>query len=194
MTLKHYHRVTRLIQYKENKKVPLLFHPTVFENIKVAFENQIYDLDNLDEEVVVTDRADLLDLALMSREFRLAFRLKDSDKVTAEVVLKSSIKDLGDEILEIAGAVPGCTLLLRFYMDIGNGAEQCEDIYNTLFAIWGPDIQQVQTLSFVYNQEREVYHNTIELVFKRQINEDQMEDIPELLRHMLQSAQELETV
>ncbi|WP_410513929.1 hypothetical protein PaeBR_05780 [Paenibacillus sp. BR2-3] len=171
-----------------------MFHPTVFENIKIAFENQIYDLDNLDEAIVVTNRADMLDLALMSREFRLAFRVKESDKVTAEVVLRSSIQDLGDEILGIPGAAPGCTLLLRFYMEIENEEDQCEDIHNTLHAIWGPDIQQIQTLSFIYDQEREVYNNRIELAFKRQINEDQMEDIPELLKHMMQSAEELETI
>ncbi|MDQ0195075.1 hypothetical protein [Paenibacillus wynnii] len=171
-----------------------MFHPTVFENVKYAFENQIYDLDNLDGVIEVTDRADLLDLALMSREFRVSFRLKDSEKVTAQVVLFSSIKDLGDEILEVPGASPGCMLLLRFYMEVEDESDQCEDIQNTLFAIWGPDLQPVQTLSFIYEQEQETCNNTIELKFKRQINEDQMEDIPELLKHMIQSAEELETL
>ena len=49
-----------------------MFHPTVFDNIKIALENQIYDYDNLDGILVVTDRSDLLNLALMSREFSLA--------------------------------------------------------------------------------------------------------------------------
>ncbi|KGE18974.1 hypothetical protein [Paenibacillus wynnii] len=171
-----------------------MFHPTVFDNVKYAFENQIYDLDNLDGIIEVTDRADLLDLALMSREFRVSFKLKDSEKVTSQVVLLSSIKDLGDEILEVPGASPGCTLLLRFYMEVEDESDQCEDIQNTLFAIWGPDLQPIQTLSFIYEQEQETCNNTIELKFKRQINEDQMEDIPELLKHMIQSAEELETL
>lgn len=171
-----------------------MFHPTVFENIKVTFENQIYDMDSLDGVIEVTDRADLLDLALMSREFRLSFRVRESDTVTAQVVLRSSVKDLSDEILEVPGSAPGCTLLLRFYMEIEDAAVQCEDIQVTLYNIWGPDLQQAQTLSFNYEEEREVYNNTIELTFKRQINEDQMEDIPELLKHILQSAKELASI
>ncbi|MCL6601423.1 MAG: hypothetical protein K6T94_00985 [Paenibacillus sp.] len=171
-----------------------MFHPTVFDNVKYAFENQIYDLDNLDGVIEVTDRADLLDLALMSREFRISFRLKDSERVTAQIVLLSSIKDLGDEILEVPGTAPGCTLLLRFFMEVEDESGQCEDIQSTLYAIWGPDLQPIQTLSFIYEQERETCNNTIELKFKRQINEDQMDDIPDLLKHMIQSAEELETI
>ena len=170
----------------------VVFHPTVFENIKYAFENQIYDLDNLDGIIEVTDRADLLDMALMSREFRISFRLKESDSVTAQVVLLSSIKDLGNEILEVPDTAPGCTLLLRFYMEVEDESDTCEAIQDILFAIWGPDLQPIQTLSFIYGQEGGTCSNTIELKFNRQINEDQMEDIPELLKHMIQSAEELE--
>lgn len=171
-----------------------MYHPTVFENIKYAFENQIYDLDNLDGVIEITDRADLLDLALMSREFRVSFRLKESERVTAQVVLHSTLKDLGDEILEVPGTTPGCTLRLRFYMEVEDESDQCEDIQNTLYAIWGPDLKPVQTLSFIYEQEGETCNNTIELRFNRQINEDQMDDIPELLKHMIQSAEELEMI
>lgn len=171
-----------------------MFHPTVFENIKIAFENQLYDLDNLDELIVITGRADLLDLALMSREFSLSFRLKDSDSVTAQVVLRASVKDLGDEILETPGTAPGCTLLLRFYTEIEDEDIQCAEIEDILHTIWGPDLQPVQTLSFVYSQKPEAYRNVIELKFNRQINEDQMEDISGLLAHLLQSTEELEAI
>ncbi|MHA7962595.1 hypothetical protein ACX93W_00520 [Paenibacillus sp. CAU 1782] len=34
------------------------FHPTVFENIKVALENELYDMDNLDGLVTVSGRSD----------------------------------------------------------------------------------------------------------------------------------------
>lgn len=170
-----------------------MFHPTVFDNIKIAIENQIYDYDNLDGILVVTDRTDLLNMALMSREFSLSFQLTTGRKVTAEIVLTSSTKDLSDEILEVPGTDPGCNLSLRFYMEIENIPAECQAIESILKAIWGPDFQPIQSLSFVYGQEGEIYNNCIELRFKRQITEEQMEDIPNLLSHLLQSAEELES-
>lgn len=171
-----------------------MFHPTVFENIKVSLENQIYDYDNLDGLLTVTDRYDRLDLALMSREFSLSFQLAGARKVTSEVVLRSSVKDLSDEILETPDSNPGCSLLLRFYLDISDPSEQCRAVEEVLYAIWGPDLTPVQTLSFIYGTEDNVYSSLTELQFNRQITEEQMEDLPELLKFLLQSAEELETL
>lgn len=171
-----------------------MFHPTVFENIKVSLENQIYDYDNLDGILMVTGRADSLDLALMSREFTLAFRLTDSSKVTAEIVLRSSVKELGDEILETPGMVPGCHLLLRFYREVDEPAAQCPAIERILSSIWGPELTPVQTLSFRFGNTGTSYSNIIALPFNRQINEEQMDDLPDLLKFLLRSAEELEQV
>ncbi|MBW4084067.1 hypothetical protein [Paenibacillus sp. S150] len=171
-----------------------MFHPTVFDNIKTAFENQIYDYDNLDGILVVTDRADLLNLALMSREFSLSFKLTGGRNVTSEVVLLSSVKELSDEILETPDSNPGCSLLLRFYMEIDDVNVQCPAIENVLSTIWGPDFQPVQSLSCLFGQEDDTCNNCIELQFNRQIAEEQMEDIPNLLNFILQSAGELEDI
>lgn len=171
-----------------------MFHPTVFDNIKIALENQIYDYDNLDGILVVTDRSDLLNLALMSREFSLSFKLTEGNHVTSEIVLQSTVKELSDEILETPGSDPGCSLLLRFYMEIDDVNEQCPEVEKILTTIWGPDFQPVQSLSFCYGQEGDTYNSCTELQFKRQITEDQMEDIPNLLKFLLQSAEELEEV
>lgn len=171
-----------------------MFHPTVFDNIKIAFENQIYDYDNLDGILVVTDRTDLLNMALMSREFSLSFQLTQSRNVTAEILLTSTVKDLSNEILEIPNTDPGCNLSLRFYMEIEDIPTECQAIETVLKSIWGPEFKPVQSLSFIYGQESAAYNNCIELQFKRQITEEQMEDIPNLLKHLLQTAEELEAL
>ncbi|AIQ45547.1 hypothetical protein R70723_06285 [Paenibacillus sp. FSL R7-0273] len=171
-----------------------MFHPTVFDNIKIAFENQLYDYDNLDGVLTITGRTDLLNLAVMSREFTLAFKLTDGISVTSEVVLRSSVKELSDEILEAPDSNPGCSLLLRFYMEITDTALQCPAIERILTGIWGPELKPEQILSFRYGEEELLYSNCIQLTFKRQITEEQMEDIPSLLNHLLQSAEELESI
>ena len=53
-----------------------MFDPTVYDNLKVAFENYLYDLDNLDESIHITHRKDQLEMASMSREFILQFSLR----------------------------------------------------------------------------------------------------------------------
>lgn len=171
-----------------------MFHPTVFDNIKIAFENQLYDYDNLDGILMIKGRTDMLNLALMSREFTLAFKLTDGFKVTSEVVLLSSVKELSDEILETPGSNPGCSLLLRFYMEVTEPPIQCPEVERILTGIWGPELKPDQSLSFRYGGEEQIYNNCIQLTFKRQITEEQMEDIPNLLTHLLQSAEELENV
>ena len=77
-----------------------MFHPTVYENLKVAFENYLYDLDNQEAVITITNREDILDMAVMSRQFTLQFALAGHEEPTAEVRLYSSVADLAAEILE----------------------------------------------------------------------------------------------
>lgn len=171
-----------------------MFDPTVFDNIKVAIENQIYNLDNLSGQIRITDRIDRLEMSVMSREFALKFQLNNQEDVTAEIRLEASLKDLAAEILEMQGETPACTLTMRFNLQIKDVSVQCKRVLEILQRIWNPEEPPTQTLSFVYGQESVVYTNTVELRFNRRINEDQMEDIPELIEHVLQSLVELGTI
>jgi hypothetical protein len=172
-----------------------MFDPTIFDNLKVSLENQLYDLDNLENRIRITGRKDLLDLAVMSREFSLFFQLADvslnSGRVTAEVHLKASLRDLAEEILETPGASPGCLLAVRFHTQISDVPKQCGEIGRVLSGIWGSELAPRQTLSYVYGQEK-VYQVTAEVKFNRKINEDQMNDLPDLIDHILRSLEELE--
>ncbi len=171
-----------------------MFDPTVFENIKVAFENQIYDLENLTGQIRITDRIDRLEMSVMSREFALQFILVDHKNVTAEIRLAASLKELAAEILEMPGETPGCSLILRFYLQIEDVSKQCKQVHEILQRIWNPEETPAQTLSFVYGQAQAIYSNTVEMRFNRNITEDQMGDIPDLIAHLLISLNELHTI
>ncbi|WP_274654739.1 hypothetical protein [Paenibacillus humicola] len=168
-----------------------MFDPTIFENLKVAFENQLYDLDNLSRQIDIVDRTDRLEMSVMSRTFALRFGLADKKAVTGEIRLEASLQDLAAEILETPNETPGCTLLVRFHLHVRDAAAQCEAVQETLQRIWQPETPPVQRLSFVYGEERSGYSNTAELRFGRKINEDQMGDIPELVDHILRTLAEL---
>ncbi|WLD93812.1 hypothetical protein [Alkalihalobacillus sp. AL-G] len=170
-----------------------MFDPTIFENLKVAFENHIYDLDNLTGEIEITNRIDRLELAVMSREFILQFTLADHKEVEAEIVLQASLKDLSAEILEKPGDIPGCSLFVRFHKQVKDVSAQCKQIEGVLDDIWEQE-SPVQTLRFVYGQEKDNYMNEIEIKFNRKINEEQMGDIPHLVDHVIESLIELESI
>ncbi|REE56266.1 hypothetical protein A8990_1663 [Paenibacillus taihuensis] len=170
-----------------------MFDPTVFDNLKVAIENQVYDLDNIAGQVLITHRIDRMELAVMARIFALQFKLVNGAGITAEIRLEASLKDIAAELLEQSGENSGCTLRLRFYMPVQDANETCKAIEEKLETIWQPEMPPTQTLSFGYGEQQPItYHNEIELHFNRKINEDQMEDLPELIDHMLQTLEELD--
>ncbi|UNK17488.1 hypothetical protein MNQ98_23925 [Paenibacillus sp. N3/727] len=168
-----------------------MFDPTIFENLKVAVENVVYDLDNLDERILVTGRTDRMDMAVMSRAFSLKFELVPRTGAEAEIRLEAFLKDLAAELLETPGEQPGCALSLRFYTEVRIVPEQCRRISELMQVIWEPQLTPVQTLSCVYGEDPIVYKNTIELKFPHKINEDNMSDIPNLVEHMIRTLEGL---
>ncbi|WP_413374748.1 hypothetical protein [Alkalihalobacillus sp. 1P02AB] len=171
-----------------------MFDPTVFDNLKIGFENYLYDLDNLDGEIKIINRRDVLEMATMAREFSLAFQLTEEKEVTAELLLKADLNQLALEILEAEGSDPGCQLILQFFVELVDVESQCFLIEKELQKIWGHGIQLNQQLSYLYKKQPKVIQNRVEVFFKRLINEEQMNDIPGLVDHILLTLQKLEKV
>ncbi|SDY02209.1 hypothetical protein [Paenibacillus sp. CF384] len=169
-----------------------MFDPTVFDNLKVAIENQVYDLDNIAGQILITDRVDRLEMAVMARVFALQFTLVNGGGITGEIRLEASLKDLAVELLEHKGENPGCTLRLRFFMPVQDMDAECKAIERKLIELWQPELPPTQTLSFTYGEQTVSYFNEIELHFNRKINEEQMEDLPDLIDHVMQTLEALD--
>ena len=164
-----------------------MYDPTIFENLKVAFENHIYDLDNIDEKITIINRVDRMDFAILARYFAIQFTLVNQPDITAEIVLQASVKELAGEILEVPGENLGSNLSVRFTKTVQNVAIECRQIEQALNAIWETDIQLTQTLSFVHGQQASSYLDSIDMTFKSKMNEEHMVDIADLLDHVLES-------
>jgi hypothetical protein len=162
-----------------------MFDPTVYDNLKVAFENVLYDLDNLDESIHITHRRDQLEMASMSREFTLQFCLRDHATVTAEVVLRSSLQAIAAEILETPGSHPGCELELRFAWVTKEPESRCHDIMAVMQENW-PDQRTIQHVHYLFGDESKSFDVSTNVYFNRHVNEEQMHDIPLLCDHMVQ--------
>lgn len=175
----------------------MMAHPTVYENLKVAIENYIYDLDNQGEGITVTHRADLLDMAVMSRRLELQFALIDQPYITAELQLSASLKDLADEILEQTDDLHLCSLQLRFRLFMPANEQSCERISQLLRGIWGSEVELELTVIGTYDPVMGVIASNqiiADVRFDRKIGEAQIEDIPELVSHMLRTLYRLETI
>jgi len=168
-----------------------MFDPTVFENLKVAFENKIYDLDNLEQKISITNRLDRMDLSVLARDFALEFTLIGKPDVAVEIVLKASLKDLSDEILERTTLNLGCSLFVRFKKQIHTVPEQCEQIDKVLKKNWEDEIKIVQQISYIYQEESLTYLDKIEMEFLEKINEGHISDIDVFLKHILETLEEL---
>jgi hypothetical protein len=171
-----------------------MYDPTIFENLKVAFENHVYDLDNLERKIDITNRVDRMDFSIMARDFAIQFSLVNQQDVTAEIVLEYSLEELAAEILEKPGKNPGCSLYLRFNKRVENVSEQCKKIEQALTNIWEPDAKLTQKLSFIYEQQPSSYLDTIEVGFTHKINEHHIGDIADFLDHVLETLEVLNDI
>lgn len=177
-----------------------MFDPTVFENVKVVMEGAIYELD-LARKIAITKREDLIDLSTLSRSYALRFTaITDGFETPAEAELRlhADLGDLASEILELEdgdGKIkPGCSLEAAFFLDLRHKDkqdEECGKIRDTLERIWGHRFTVKQALTFDYGTPAPVYHNRITVDFGRKFGEEVIEDIANLLDHMVLSLIEL---
>ncbi|MGN7388013.1 hypothetical protein [Sporosarcina sp. SAFN-015] len=171
-----------------------MYDPTVFENLKVAFENRVYDLDTIDRDIRIVNRSDQMDFAVLARKFILQFTLFHLEDVSAEIILEASLQDLADEILEAPGENPGCSLTVRFLKRVREEEEQCGQIEETLNDIWENEVLVTQTLSFIYGEDAPGYLNNIEVKFKAKINEEHMGKLPDFLNSVLDALRVLNAI
>lgn len=169
-----------------------MFDPTVFENLKVVLEGAVYDLD-LTGQIHILRRIDRLELAEMSRVYSLQFQPSGVAHATAELWLGAGIEDLAAEILEQPEAEPGCSLTLKFRTGIeaDKAQESCAQIGRLVADIWGEDVQVEQRLSYLYGQSDGRLANEIRVHFDRKITEELIDDLPELVEHMLKTVRAL---
>ena len=114
-----------------------MFDTTVFDNLKVIVEGNIYDLD-LEKLIVVTDRKDTIDLATMSRLYSITIAKEDNNKRYVTIDIKMSQKQLAGELLKTVKE-PGCVVKLSFH-EKGNGQEYDEILLKKLNKLWGQHI------------------------------------------------------
>ncbi|NGQ97412.1 hypothetical protein G3578_19930 [Brevibacillus sp. SYP-B805] len=178
-----------------------MFHPTVFDNVKVVLEGAVYDCD-FEGAILVTDRSDIMDMATFHRLFDIEFCLAHAaarDKpVTARIQLRTTLADIAAEQLEqpLTERI-GCMICIHFRMFIRDVAQEAAAISRALNDIWGnrPHITQFVGARLDEHWLRwppELYETRVTLDFQRKIDEGNIEDMRRLVDHCVASLDALE--
>lgn len=160
-----------------------MFDPTVFDNLKVIIEGAIYDLD-LDGELQVVNRRDLVDLANMSRQFSMDIAV--SAEMLGRVELSSDLENISGELLKRLDR-PGCSVTVSFFQEVKSSSmikENLEQWKKEIQEIWGEsweiELSSIETLD--PNQPMKL---SATIRFDRLFYEDNIDDLEELLPYMM---------
>jgi len=171
-----------------------MFDPTAFDNLKVIVEGAIYDRD-LEGEVLVIDRKDLVNLANMSRDFRMSFRMKNEQRnsIYAELQLKADLENLAAELLEHNQQqnLSGCIVSVDFVLRHRHDEKIYKDIKTKLEEIWGVERSIEQVIQVNPLKTDPQINNRVSIQFNRLVFEDQVDDLVEMLNYIVLSLQEL---
>jgi hypothetical protein len=173
-----------------------VFHPLVFDNIRVVLEGAVYDRD-FEGAITITGRSDVMDLATFERLFQIEFRpaeKADSDAaVTAQIQLRTSLADIAAEQLEkpLTEHV-GCTICIHFFLEISDVPRETDAITAILNEMWGHRPHITQTVKARLDEHRpewppQRFANQITLDFHRKIDEGNIEDLRRLIDHTVDS-------
>ncbi|MBF0708957.1 MULTISPECIES: hypothetical protein [Bacillaceae] len=160
-----------------------MFDPTIYENVKVVLEGELYDRD-LDGEISIINRKDLVDLASLSRKYQVEF--SENEHVNVTIELFADLANFSAEQLKLEHVQAGCEIKILFDVAISD-AEDCEQIEEDIRSIWGYRPAIRQTISFPYEDEEQLKTHIV-LEFNRRINEDQISDLSELIAHAVQTS------
>jgi hypothetical protein len=169
-----------------------MFDPTAFDNMKVVIEGALYDFD-LDGEIIITDRNDLVNLAKMSRSFDVSFQLPEKIGI-AKLEMESTLMNLAAELLPESSMQKqsGCHIKLYFYLE-EESAQDYKEIDSILISIWGETRKFTQIVQYNPLQGPNYRKSIITVEFDRLIGEEHMEDLVQMIDFMISTLQRLQS-
>jgi hypothetical protein len=169
-----------------------MFDPTAFDNMKVVIEGALYDMD-ISGEIIITDRNDLINIAKMSRQFEVSFRLPNSS-VTAGMEMVSNIVNLAAELIpgSLLENQSGCNVRLTFFHEGKFTSDDYKAMEIILLDVWGETRKITQAIHYNPLDNPMKIKNVITIDFDRLISEDQMDDLVEMTDFMVATLQHLQ--
>ncbi|WP_199619678.1 hypothetical protein [Paenibacillus alkalitolerans] len=176
-----------------------MFDPTAFDNWKVVVEGALYDLDR-EGAIAVVGREDLVDLAGMSRSFRISASLP-GESARAELLLHSDMADFVGERhdVRLSEGPPGIRIEVRLALP-GERIKDIRALHGNLESLWRNDAQVRHSVTVAVDP-----HNPqspaaasgseyiIHLEFRDKWGEDRLGDIDTLQTRLLESLRQIQS-
>jgi len=170
-----------------------MFDPTAFDNMKVVLEGALYDLD-LEGEIIVTDRNDLMNLAKLSRQFDMTFQKSNQSSTSCAIFLKADLINLSAELnpISLSEKLAGSHFKIIFSIHHNHSNEVYTKALHLLQEIWGDNRSYTCTVNYDPTKINAPIKTEITIDFVRLIYEDQLEDLLQMVDTIKQSLIKLE--
>jgi hypothetical protein len=154
-----------------------LFDPTAFDNMKVLIEGILYDKD-LAEELVITDRNDLINISKMNRKFSIQFNHINKNS-SCKFTLETTAKDLYSELLNGDTKV-GCNVELEFYL---SNELAIEVLQRSMILLQNNTNEQFTVISNIKQPlfDKNTKKNSVMINFTNKFTENDFDKLEEIL-------------
>jgi hypothetical protein len=170
-----------------------MYHPSVYDNLKVVLEGAVYDLD-FSGAIEIIDRKDIVDLAVMARTYSVHFVVSGiSESFTGKLVLSSGLDEYATEKLEDNPEGAGSKLSVYIRTPVYEIETDCKQLLSILKKWNSEDLKGdiVQKLTYMYGEPRNVFHNTISIDLHKRVTEDDTETFTHVLKQVITTIKEM---
>jgi hypothetical protein len=159
-----------------------MIDPTVFDNLKVVIEGYIYDLD-LEREIAVIDRRDIVDLASMSRKYTIIFEGLKTRNRSVSIEIDMPHHELSAELLQTKEK-PGCIVRVSF-CEKHDTQDYDELLFKKLKRSWGKQHEVKLFLTKEITLTNVYYHHKYHVEFQSLFGEDHLEELKNIVDYTI---------
>lgn len=159
-----------------------MIDPTVFDNLKVVIEGYIYDLD-LEKEIIVMDRKDIVDLASMSRKYGIIFEGIKARNRSVCIEIEMAHHELSAELLQTKEK-SGCIVRVSF-CEQQDTQEYDELLFKKLKRSWGENHQVKLFLTKEITVTKVLYHHKYYVEFQSLFGEDHLDELKNIVDYTI---------
>ncbi|WNB93771.1 hypothetical protein [Bacillus sp. NEB1478] len=169
-----------------------MFHPSVYDNLKVVLEGVVYDSD-FSGEIEIIDRKDIVDFAVIEKSISLSFIvLGISDSINGKIILSTNLEKLATEKLQDIPENAGCNLSIQIETPVYEIETDCKQLQLILRKWTTGEIKGKieQKLTYIYGESRNVFNNTVSIEIEKPVTEDDTDRFSAVLGHVIASIKE----
>ncbi|RSK27315.1 hypothetical protein EJF36_10700 [Bacillus sp. HMF5848] len=170
------------------------FDPTAFDNLKILIEGSVYDFD-LSGRIYIKNRSDLIDLANMSRTYKIEVACHKKNSLnTATLILSTNLQELSKELLHQSSTKFGCNFKILYSSKSTHyemASYRIRKIVKHHFDEQYTVLQNIMFQSHHSDKTEEVYTITTEAILNTLLYEEDVEDIPYIINNVISTLQSI---